>query len=117
MADGYALHTWDDLLGVVPGVFGVKTGHTSTAGWNQVAAVRGDGTTIYATILGSPSRGATQRRPRDAARLRPRAVPAGRRRRPPAGAYAQVELPYGRSPLALVGVGAAPGGRAGRTSR
>ncbi len=52
------LHTWDDLLGVVPGVFGVKTGHTSAAGWNQVSAIRGDGTTIYATILGSPSRAA-----------------------------------------------------------
>ena len=50
------LHTWDDLLGVVPGVFGVKTGHTSAAGWNQVSAIRGDDTTIYATILGSPSR-------------------------------------------------------------
>ena len=42
-----------------PGVFGVKTGHTDGAGWSQVAAVRRDGGTIYATILGSPSR--TQR--------------------------------------------------------
>jgi serine-type D-Ala-D-Ala carboxypeptidase (penicillin-binding protein 5/6) len=51
-----SLHTWNDLLGEFPGVFGVKTGHTSAAGWSQVAAARGNGVTIYATILGSPSR-------------------------------------------------------------
>ncbi len=56
LADGFVVHTWDDLLGVFPGVFGVKTGHTSAAHWNQVTAVRGDGTVIYAAILGSPSR-------------------------------------------------------------
>ena len=40
-------------------MIGVKTGHTSQAGWSQVAAVRSDVGTIYVTILGSPSR--TQR--------------------------------------------------------
>lgn len=95
------LHTWNDLLGVFPGVFGVKTGHTSAAGWGQVAAVRGDGTTIYATILGSPSEaqrdadletllayGLAQYRQVDA-------VATGRD-------YADVVLPYGRAPLDLV---------------
>ena len=53
---GQVLHTWDDLLGVYPRVFGVKTGHTGEAGWCQVGAVHGRGVTIYATILGSPSR-------------------------------------------------------------
>jgi D-alanyl-D-alanine carboxypeptidase (penicillin-binding protein 5/6) len=57
IAGGRTLHTWNDLLGEFPGVFGVKTGHTSGAGWNQVAAARGNGVTIYATILGSPTRG------------------------------------------------------------
>ena len=57
IAGGRTLHTWNDLLGEFPGVFGVKTGHTSAAGWGQVAAARGNGVTIYATILGSPSRG------------------------------------------------------------
>ena len=100
LADGYALHTWDDLLGVVPGVFGVKTGHTSKAGWNQVAAVRGDGTVIYATILGSPSR---SQRNADLESLlayglaQYRQVNAVTANRP----YAQVMLPYGHSPLAL----------------
>ena len=50
------LHTWNDLLGLYPGVVGVKTGHTGAAGWSEVGAVRGPGVTVYATILGSPSR-------------------------------------------------------------
>ena len=56
IAGGRTLHTWNDLLGEFPGVFGVKTGHTSSAGWSQVAAVRGNGVTLYVTVLGSPSR-------------------------------------------------------------
>ena len=101
LADGFVVHTWDDLLGVFPGVFGVKTGHTSAARWNQVTAVRGDGTVIYAAILGSPSRA---RRDADLETLlayglaqyrQVVAVSAGRN-------YARVILPYGRAPLALV---------------
>jgi len=57
IAGGRTLQTWNDLLGEFPGVFGVKTGHTSNSGWNEVAAAIGNGVTIYATILGSPSRG------------------------------------------------------------
>jgi D-alanyl-D-alanine carboxypeptidase (penicillin-binding protein 5/6) len=56
IAGGRVLHTWNDLLGEFPGAFGVKTGHTSGAGWNEVAAARGNGVTVYATILGSPTR-------------------------------------------------------------
>ncbi len=56
ISGGRSLHTWNDLLGEFPGVFGVKTGHTSSAGWNEVAAVRGNGVTLYVTILGSPAR-------------------------------------------------------------
>jgi D-alanyl-D-alanine carboxypeptidase (penicillin-binding protein 5/6) len=52
----FTVHTWNDLLGVVPGLVGVKTGHTNDAGWCQVAAVRRAGFTIYAVILGSPTR-------------------------------------------------------------
>ena len=57
ISGGRTLHTWNDLLGEFPGVFGVKTGHTSSAGWSEVAAVRGNGVTLYVTVLGSPSRG------------------------------------------------------------
>jgi serine-type D-Ala-D-Ala carboxypeptidase (penicillin-binding protein 5/6) len=56
IAGGRTLHTWNDLLGEFPGTFGVKTGHTLRAGWNEVAAARGNGVTLYATVLGSPSR-------------------------------------------------------------
>jgi D-alanyl-D-alanine carboxypeptidase (penicillin-binding protein 5/6) len=56
IAGGRRLHTWNDLLGSFPGVIGVKTGHTNAAGWSEVAAVRGPGVTVYATILGSPAR-------------------------------------------------------------
>jgi serine-type D-Ala-D-Ala carboxypeptidase (penicillin-binding protein 5/6) len=56
IAGGRRLHSWNDLLGSFPGVIGVKTGHTSAAGWSEVAAVRGPGVTVYATILGSPAR-------------------------------------------------------------
>ena len=56
IAGGRTLHTWNDLLGAFPGLYGVKTGHTGGAGWCEVAAARGRGYTIYATILGSPSR-------------------------------------------------------------
>jgi serine-type D-Ala-D-Ala carboxypeptidase (penicillin-binding protein 5/6) len=50
------VRTWNDLLGVFPGLIGVKTGHTGDAGWCEVAAARRNGYTIYAVILGSPTR-------------------------------------------------------------
>jgi D-alanyl-D-alanine carboxypeptidase (penicillin-binding protein 5/6) len=53
---GRALRNWNDLLFTYPGMIGVKTGHTSAAGWNEVAAARRHGATVYAIILGSPSR-------------------------------------------------------------
>jgi len=53
---GRRLHTWNDLLGVFRGLYGVKTGHTAGAGWCEVAAVRRNGVTLYATVLGSPTR-------------------------------------------------------------
>ena len=56
IAGGRTLHTWDDLLSMFPQTIGVKTGHTNLAGWCQVAAARGRGVTVYATLLGSPTR-------------------------------------------------------------
>lgn len=101
IAGGRSLHTWNDLLGEFPGLIGVKTGHTSSAGWCQVAAARGPGFTIYATILGAPSR---SERNADLAELlafglsRYRLVPVIAAER----TYATAELPYGRDPLRLV---------------
>ena len=56
IAGGRQLHTWNDLLGVFKGVYGVKTGHTGMAGWCEVAAVRRYGMTLYTTVLGSRTR-------------------------------------------------------------
>ena len=56
ISGGRRLRTWNDLLGVFGGLYGVKTGHTSAAGWCQVAAVRRNGVTLYTTVLGSPTR-------------------------------------------------------------
>src|SRR5205823_11554593 len=53
----FTVHTWNDLLGEFPGLIGVKTGHTSAAGWCEVAAARRPGYTIYVVILGSRTRG------------------------------------------------------------
>jgi D-alanyl-D-alanine carboxypeptidase (penicillin-binding protein 5/6) len=100
-AAGRQLHTWNDLLGSFPGLIGVKTGHTSGAGWSQVAAARGRGLTVYATILGSPSRA---ERNTDLSELlawglsRYRVVPLVQEGR----VYARASVPYGRPPLALV---------------
>jgi serine-type D-Ala-D-Ala carboxypeptidase (penicillin-binding protein 5/6) len=96
----FVLHTWNDLLGVFPGLVGVKTGHTDDAGWCEVAAARRPGYTIYAVILGSPTRDA---RNSDLDRLLAWGVSryrtltlVGR------GAVAHVSLPYGRAPVGLV---------------
>lgn len=102
IAGGRTLHTWDDLLSLYPHTIGVKTGHTGLAGWCQVAAARGvGGTTVYATVLGSPTRA---QRNDDLESLlvwglaRFRLVPVVQARR----AYAAVEVGYGKKPLALV---------------
>ena len=55
-AGGRRLHTWNDLLSTFPRLIGVKTGHTNDAGWSEVAAARGAGVTIYATLLGGATR-------------------------------------------------------------
>jgi len=101
IAGGRTLHTWDDLLSELPHTLGVKTGHTSAAGWCQVAAIRGRGVTVYATLLGAPTRAV---RNDDLALLlrwglaQFRVVPAVQT----SIAYARVRVPYGRAPLELV---------------
>jgi D-alanyl-D-alanine carboxypeptidase (penicillin-binding protein 5/6) len=104
ISGGRTLHTWNDLLSSYPGIFGVKTGHTSAAGWSEVAAARRRGVTIYATLLGSPDRSTrnadlSQLLDWGFARYRPAALVVKGR------AYASAELGYGREPLALVASG------------
>jgi D-alanyl-D-alanine carboxypeptidase (penicillin-binding protein 5/6) len=101
IAGGRVLHTWNDLLGSFPGLIGVKTGHTGAAGWCEVAAARRAGSTIYATILGSPSR---DERNADLAALlswglsRYRVASVIRR----GHTYGLAQAGYGRAPLRLV---------------
>jgi D-alanyl-D-alanine carboxypeptidase (penicillin-binding protein 5/6) len=56
ISGGRTLTAWNDLLGVYPGVVGVKTGHTDDAGWCQVTLLERDGVQVYVTILGAPTR-------------------------------------------------------------
>jgi D-alanyl-D-alanine carboxypeptidase len=100
-AAGRELLTWNDLLGRFPGVFGVKTGHTSAAGWNEVAAARRGPLTIYATILGSPTR---DQRNADLTELLSWGLDRYRTVTPVrvGPTYASVSTPYGRGKVALV---------------
>ena len=101
ISGGRTLRTWNDLLSSYPGIYGVKTGHTSAAGWSEVAAARRRGVSIYATLLGSPDRetrnaGLVRLLDWGFSRYRPvAAVVKGR-------AYAYAELGYGRKRLTLV---------------
>jgi serine-type D-Ala-D-Ala carboxypeptidase (penicillin-binding protein 5/6) len=98
---GRVLHTWNDLLATFPHLIGVKTGHTHAAGWSEVAAARGQGVTIYATLLGEPTRPA---RNADLAQLlawglaQYRVVPVVSTAR----LYATARVPWGKRPLGLV---------------
>ncbi len=101
ISGGRRLRTWNDLLDTFPGLLGVKTGHTSGAGWSQVAAARGPGFVVYATLLGEPTRA---RRNGDLTRLlawgisqfrQMPIVKAGRM-------YATAALPYDKGRLGLV---------------
>jgi serine-type D-Ala-D-Ala carboxypeptidase (penicillin-binding protein 5/6) len=101
LADGEVLHTWNDLLGRFPGVFGVKTGHTSAAGWNEVAGVARNGVVLYATLLGSPDRST---RNADLAALLRWALARYKRAAVIQSdhIYAKVELGYGKGKVGLV---------------
>jgi D-alanyl-D-alanine carboxypeptidase (penicillin-binding protein 5/6) len=57
ISGGRQIVTRNNLLYTFPRLIGVKTGHTSQAGWCEVAAARRNGVTIYATVLGAPSEG------------------------------------------------------------
>ncbi len=98
---GRPLVNTNDLLSTYPGTIGVKTGHTGGAGWSQVAAARRDGVTIYAVLLGGPTRA---QRNADLAELldwgfdQYRRVPIVRT----GVVYAEALVPFGEARLALV---------------
>jgi D-alanyl-D-alanine carboxypeptidase (penicillin-binding protein 5/6) len=111
---GRHLHTWNDLLGVFRGLYGVKTGHTGTAGWCEVAAVRRNGVNLYTTVLGSPTR--SQRNADLAALLRwgiSRYRPVWLL--PPGRVYLQASVGYGKGFVPILA--ARPVARSVRTDK
>ena len=79
----------------------MKTGHTAGAGWSEVAAARSNGVTIYATLLGGPTRDG---RNADLAALLTWGLTRYRTVHviSPSAVYATAQAPYGRRALALV---------------
>jgi D-alanyl-D-alanine carboxypeptidase len=53
--NGQTLPSTNDLLGSYPGADGVKTGHTTSAGWCIVASATRDGRRMIATVIGAPT--------------------------------------------------------------
>jgi D-alanyl-D-alanine carboxypeptidase (penicillin-binding protein 5/6) len=56
--NGQRLPSTNDLLGTYPGADGVKTGHTTNAGWCIVASATRDGRRMIATVIGAPTEAA-----------------------------------------------------------
>jgi D-alanyl-D-alanine carboxypeptidase (penicillin-binding protein 5/6) len=52
---GRTFPSTNTLLGAYPGADGVKTGHTTGAGWCIVASAYRNGRRIYAAVLGAAS--------------------------------------------------------------
>lgn len=98
---GRVVQSRNDLLFSYPGTIGVKTGHTSDAGWSEVVAARRDGVTIYAVLLGGPSRA---QRNADLARLLDWGFDQYRRVSlvKPGRTYAEALVPFSDRRLALV---------------
>ena len=114
---GRVLRTWNDLLSakLVYPVVGVKTGHTTLAGWCQVAAARhSSGFLVYATILGSPTRA---QRNEDLQALLSWGIDRYVQRvfLDPSRTYATAATQYGRGPLRLVPAGAESGALVNRS--
>ncbi len=98
---GVRVSSTDNLIGAFPGFVGGKTGHTSDAGWSQVAAVRRDGITITAAVLGEPTEA---QRDTDLAALLRFGLDSFRRSLvvDPRRIYARVEVGWGLDPVAVV---------------
>lgn len=58
LADGRRVHNRDTLVGRYGFVVGIKTGHTSAAGWCLVGAGRRGGVNLISVVLGTPSESA-----------------------------------------------------------
>jgi serine-type D-Ala-D-Ala carboxypeptidase (penicillin-binding protein 5/6) len=98
---GREFETTNDLLSTWGPLLAGKTGHTAAAGWSQTAAARGNGATVFGTVLGGSTRESRNAALRSLLRYgiasyrRIAAVDASR-------TYATVETGYGRPDVRLV---------------
>jgi serine-type D-Ala-D-Ala carboxypeptidase (penicillin-binding protein 5/6) len=53
--NGHTFANTNDLLGAYPGADGIKTGHTSDAGWCILASATREGRRIVVVVLGAPT--------------------------------------------------------------
>ena len=114
LSDGTVVESTDNLIGLVSGFLGGKTGHTAAAGWSQVASARRGGVTVSAAVLGVSSEA---QRDAELAALLEWGLASYRASRvvDPTRTYARVEVGWGHEPLRLVApralVRVAPTGR------
>lgn len=50
----FDLYNWNGLLGVYPGIFGLKIGYTDDAGYTTVVTAEREGQKVLAVLLGAP---------------------------------------------------------------
>ena len=58
LSDGQVVHNRNDLLGEYPWVVGMKTGHTTDAGYCMVGVASLDGVHLVSVVLGAPTKDA-----------------------------------------------------------
>jgi serine-type D-Ala-D-Ala carboxypeptidase (penicillin-binding protein 5/6) len=56
LGGGRDFESTNDLLSTWPPLVAGKTGHTAAAGWSEAASARGNGATVYGTVLGGATR-------------------------------------------------------------
>ena len=101
LSDGRTVDSTDNLISEVPGIVAGKTGHTSNAGWSQVAYARVGRVGITAAVLGEPSEAS---RDADLAALLRFGLASYRPSRvvDPGRTYASVPVGWGLEPVRLV---------------
>jgi len=100
------VETTDDLLSRFGPLVAGKTGHTNGAGWSEVAEARAGAVTVFASVLGEPTR---EQRNADLEALLTWGLAQYRRVRTidAARVYAMAPAPYGRPAVPLVAAGSA----------
>jgi D-alanyl-D-alanine carboxypeptidase len=101
LSNGRVVESTDNLIGRLPGFVGGKTGHTTLAGWSQVAFARLGGVGVTVAVLGAPTEA---QRDRDLTALLRFGLESYRTARvvDPSRTYAMVPVGWGEKPVRLV---------------